>query len=240
MFGLDDRLPLDSDETRLLRSPRALMIGGGTAAVLLLGMLWLITRPKPDDSASQTRISVVEVSPVPSRQTPQPSPLPTAQIQPTAEGLIVDVSPTPAPNIDPSSEPPAQFQLDPRLIGTWETKGRWQPNSSRVRTARWTVETDGHFVFSGPWSDAGAITAAEGTMKWFSNSVSQPVDITYEFNGDVLITHGPLGEGHWIRAKRSSEQSNRSSQRERTRKSTVPDDQAKREMFRRMFDRFRR
>src|SRR5205823_6470822 len=151
-FRSDDRLPLDSDETRLLprkqqatgrtlqpllQSPQALMIGAGAAVVLLLGTLWLITRPKPHGDASHV-----------------------VAVHPTAQGEIVDVSSTPAPSPELSSAPPFDFQLDPRLVGTWETKGSWPPNSDGTRTARWTVQNDAGFIFSGPWSDAGAITAA--------------------------------------------------------------------------------
>ena len=258
MFGPEDRLPLDSDETRLLprkrqaqglmlppllQSPQALTIGAGAAMVLLLGALWLISRPGPDDGTSKTKDTVVAVSPVPSPESspaPEGSPGPTAHAQQTARGEIVDVSPAPAPSPELSPAPPVGFQLDPRLVGTWETKGRWPPNSARTRTARWTVQNDGHFTFSGPWSDAGAISAADGKMQWFSNNAAQPVDITYEFNGDTLVTHGPLGEAKWTLTKHSSQQSSRSSQRDRSRGHTDPSDSMKREMFRRMFDRMRR
>jgi hypothetical protein len=109
-----------------------------------------------------------------------------------------------------------------------------------MQTAHWTVQNDGHFTFSGPWSDAGAITATDGNMKWFSNNTALPVDITYEFNGDKLVTHGPLGDAQWSRTKHSSQQSSRSTQRDRSRGHTDPGDSIKREMFRRMFDRIRR
>jgi serine/threonine protein kinase len=256
MFGPDDRLPLDSDETRLLprrktakswaqtlepllQSPRALTIGAGAAVVLLLGALWLITRPKPHEGGSQIKNDVVAVSPVPtpeSSQPPQASPLPTAQVQPTAQQEIAEASPTLAPSPELSPGASVGFQLDPRLVGTWETKGRWPPNSTRTRTAHWIVQNDGHFTFSGPWSDAGAITAADGNMKWFSNNAAQPVDLTYEFDDDTLVTHGPLGDAKWTRTRHSSQQSGRSTRRGHT----DPGDSIKREMFRRMFDRIRR
>ena len=183
--------------------------------------------------------TVVTVSPVPtpkSSQPPQASPVPTAEVQPTAQGEIVQVSPSPVPSPELSPGPPVGFQLDPRLVGTWETKGRWPSNSTRTRTARWTVQNDGHFTFSGPWSDAGALTAVDGNMKWFSNNAAQPVDLTYEFDGDTLITHGPLGDAKWTLTRHSSQQSSRSTRRGHT----DPGDSVKREMFRRMFDRMRR
>jgi len=143
--------------------------------------------------------------------------------------------PTPAPSPELSPGPPLGFQLDPRLVGTWETKGRSPPNSTRTRTAHWTVQNDGHFTFSGPWSDAGAITASDGKIKWFSNNAAQPVDITYEFNGDTLVTHGPLGDAQWTRT-RSRQQSSHSTPHGHTDRG----DSMKRDMFRRMFDRIRR
>lgn len=221
-FGSDDRLPLDSHETRLLprkqqatgrtpqallQSPQAIMIGAGAAVVLLLGTLWLISRPKPHGDASHV-----------------------VAVQPTAQGEIVDVSPA----------APFDFQLDPRLVGTWETKGRWQPNSARTQTARWTVQDDANFTFSGPWSDAGAIAAADGKMMWFSNNSTEPVDIAYEFDGDTLVTHGLLGDAQWTRTRRSSQHSNRSTQQHRQRGHTDSGDSIKREIFRRLFDRIRR
>jgi hypothetical protein len=160
------------------------------------------------------------------------SPTPGITFTPSATPTI------PAPTAAPSFAPDG-FQLDPRLIGAWETKGPWPPNSGRVQTVHWTIETDGHFTFSGPWSDAGAISASNGKMKWFSNNnnTAQPVDLTYEFNGDSLVTHGPLGDALWWRAKRSS-QSRRSTERDKPRRYATPDDGVKREILRRVFRHF--
>lgn len=114
----------------------------------------------------------------------------------------------------------------------------WPPDSGRIQTVRWTTETDGHFSFSGPWTDAGALTAADGKIRWFSNNAAQPVDLTYQFNGEILATHGPLGDAFWWRAKLSAQQSRRSTQREKSRTYVAPDDAAKREILRRMFRHF--
>lgn len=238
--------------------------GAGAALLVLIVVLSMhkkpvtaVATPTPAASASASPLPLASTSPrgetilvpphygntVPtpeSTQPPQTSPVPTAQIQATAQGKITDMSPTAAPNTDLSPAPSLGVQLDPRLVGTWETKGKWPPNSTRTRTAHWTVQNDGHFTFSGPWSEAGAITAADGNMKWFSNNAAQPIDITYEFTGDTLVTHGPLGDAKWTLTKRSSQQSSRSSQKDRSRGHTDPGDSMKREMFRRMFDRIRR
>ncbi len=255
MFGPEDRLPLDGDETRLLprrkkakawtqtwepllQSPRALTMGAGAVLVLLLGVLWVITRPKPHDSGSQTQDTVVAVSPIPTPESSQPaeaSPAPTVELKPTAQEEIVGASPTPAPSPELSLTPSLGFQLDPQLVGTWETKGRWPPNSTRTRTAHWSMQDDGHFTFSGPWSDTGTITATDGKMKWFSNNAAQPVDITYEFNGDTLVTHGPLGDAQWTRTRPSTQQSSRSRTRKR---SSEQGDNVRRKIFRRVFRHF--
>jgi hypothetical protein len=173
------------------------------AAAFALVILFFLFRPHHAEQ-------LVKKGDVPSPPVPEAvSPTPTITIPPSAAPTIPagppqDVSPTPASSAAPSFAPDG-FQLDSRLIGAWETKGPWPPNSGRIQTVHWTIETDGHFTFSGPWSDAGAITASNGKMKWFSNNnTSQPVDLTYQFNGDLLVTHGPLGDALWWRAKRSS------------------------------------
>jgi hypothetical protein len=109
-----------------------------------------------------------------------------------------------------------------------------------MQTAHWTIETDGHFTFSGPWSDAGGLTASDGKMQWFSNNAAQPVDLTYQFNGEMLTTHGPLGDAIWWRAKRSNQQSRRSTQKQKSKRTTVPEDAVKREILKRMFNHFGR
>ncbi|HEU0274045.1 MAG TPA: hypothetical protein VFQ83_05920 [Candidatus Udaeobacter sp.] len=211
-------------------------IYAGAAVVLLLGLFWLGTRTKTHDHSVQPKPEVAQVSPQPSAQ---PSPAPTKPEDSKPWQANNDVSPTPEPSAIPSVAPPAAFE-DPRLVGTWETKGPWPPNSGRVQTVHWTIETDGHFSFSGPWTDAGALTAADGKIRWFSNNATQPVDLTYQFNGELLATHGPLGDAYWWRTKRTSQQSRRSTQRERSRRNTVPDDAVKREILRRMFNHFPR
>jgi hypothetical protein len=202
-------------------------IYAAAAAVVLVILFFLL---RPHHAEQLVRKDDAPAPPVP-RET---SPIPAITVPPGTPAVSnADVSSTPAPSFAPDG-----FQLDPRLIGAWETKGPWPPNSGRIQTFHWTVETDGHFTFSGPWSDAGAITAAEGKMKWFSNNAAQPVDLTYQFNGEMLATHGPLGDALWWRAKRSSQQSKRSTQRERPRRNTVPDDAVKREIFKRVFRHF--
>ena len=213
-------------------------IYAGIAVVVLLSGFWLIARAKSHDHATQPKPDVAQVSPEPSQQ-PSPAPTSGPDSKPW-QASNTDVSPTPVPSAAPSVAPPAGFD-DPRLVGAWETRGPWPPNSGRMQTVHWTIETDGHFSFSGPWTDAGALTAADGNIRWFSNSSAQPVDLTYQFNGEMLTTHGPLGDAIWWRTKRSNQQSRHSTQRERSKRNgTVPDDTVKREILRRMFNHFPR
>jgi hypothetical protein len=207
----------------------------GAAVVLLLTGFWLIARSKSRDHAVQQKPDVVQVSPEPSQQ-PSPAPTTGPDGKPW-QASNTDVSPTPAPSAVPSVEPPAAFE-DPRLVGAWETKGPWPPGSGQIQTVHWTIETDGHFTFSGPWTDEGALTAADGRMQWFSNNAAQPVDLTYQFNGEMLATHGPLGDAWWWRAKHSSQPSSHSAQHGRSKRTTVPNDAVKREIFRKMFNQF--
>jgi hypothetical protein len=207
----------------------------GAAAVLFLGLLWLTARPRPHDNAPQTKPDVAQISPEPSQQ-PSPAPTRGPDSQPW-QASNNGVSPTPAPSLVPSPAPPAAFQ-DPRLVGAWETKGPWPPGSGQIQTVHWTIDTDGHFTFSGPWTDAGGLTAADGKMQWFSNNGAQPVDLTYQFNGELLTTHGPLGDALWWRPKPASQQSRRSTERNRPRTYTTPDDAVKREILKKVFRRF--
>ncbi|HEY2567828.1 MAG TPA: hypothetical protein VGI25_00765 [Candidatus Udaeobacter sp.] len=225
-----------TDAVRLVKpfKPVPWKIYAGVAAVLVLGSVWLVARGKPHDHPAQPKPDVAQVSSEPSQQ---PSPAPTKPEDGKPWQANVDVSPTPEASAAPSLTPPVGFQ-DPRLVGAWETKGPWPPGSGQIQTVHWTIEADGHFTFSGPWTDAGTITAIDGRMQWFSNNAAQPADLTYQFNGDLLATHGPLGDAWWWRAKRSTQQSRRSTQREKSRTYVAPDDAAKREILRRMFRHF--
>lgn len=88
---------------------------------------------------------------------------------------------------------------------TWD---RATNKSARAQTVRWEQSPDGHYAFSGPFSDVGVITAAgDGKFQQFSNAARQPADVSYEFRGDKLVTNGSLGSAEWRRAgssKRSS------------------------------------
>ena len=205
-------------------------IYAGAAAFVLVILFFLL---RPHHAEQLVKKSDERSLPVPQEASPTPAiSIPPSAAPTIPAGTPQDVSPT------PSAFAPDGFQLDSHLIGAWETKGPWPPNSGQIQTFHWTIETDGHFTFSGPWSDAGTITASNGKMKWFSNNAAQPVDLTYQFNGELLTTHGPLGDALWWRAKRSSQQSRRSTERNKPRRYATPDDAVKHEILRKVFRHF--
>ena len=116
-----------------------------SAAFALVILLFLL---RPHHAEQLVKKGDVPSPPVPE----EASPIPTVTIPPSGAPTSPaetpqDVSPTPASSAAPSFAPDG-FQLDPRLIGAWETKGPWPPNSGRIQTVHWTIETDGHFTFS--------------------------------------------------------------------------------------------
>ncbi len=220
MFGADDRLPLDSAETRLLPRPPKLapspwmefmtanpaIIGGAMGVLLLLALVWFLARPKsqPDTPIiANNSTNVAQASP--SASQPESSPQSTASPSGgNSSSTTGETTPAPSafPSASPSSNQPAAAQLDPRLVGKWET-GKDAPEN--LRKARWEQSADGHYVFSGPISDTGVMTATgDGKFQQFSNAAKQPVDISYEFKGDKLVTNGPLGSAEWHRVASSS------------------------------------
>jgi hypothetical protein len=148
---------------------------------------------------------------------------------------------TPAPSPQPSASPSQQAvaQLDPRLIGKWETGSNAPEN---LRKVRWEQFADGHYVFSGPISDNGVITGGDdGKFQQFSNAANQPVQVSYEFKGDKLVTNGPLGQAEWRRtgsttsSKRQSTNTNQSTPR---RGYKVRDDDIRNNVLKRVLRRF--
>jgi serine/threonine protein kinase len=215
MLGTDDRLPLDSEETRLMprqakqsdwkallqsswtelgNSPRALAIAGGSALILLIGVIWIFARPKPTTStaSSESHHHSITLEPSSSGET-----TPSPQSSTTPSSAEVTPAPNIAPNVSPGQQPALQF--DPRLVGTWEAKTRWRVDPSRVRTGKLELLADGHYTFSGPGNDNGVISTADGHMKQFSNVSNQSFDVAYEFRGDALVTHSDDGTIQWHR-----------------------------------------
>jgi serine/threonine protein kinase len=245
MFGADDRLPLDSAETRLLpRAPKPPskidmfadpgVIAGTVGAVLFIALIWVTVRSGTGRAiASNSTPKIIQTSPSPGE----------AEASPHASGMPA-YSPaeiTPAPSPQPSASPSQQAvaQLDPRLIGKWETGSNAPEN---LRKVRWEQFADGHYVFSGPISDNGVITGGDdGKFQQFSNAANQPVQVSYEFKGDKLVTNGPLGQAEWRRtgsttsSKRQSTNTNQSTPR---RGYKVRDDDIRNNVLKRVLRRF--
>ena len=253
-LGTDDRLPLDSEETRLMprqpkqsdwqallqsywtelgKSPRALAIGGGAALILLIGLIWAIARPKDhtvaNNTADQSHHHSIAVEPSGADSGPAP------QSSETPSTGAVTPAPNIAPNVSPGQQPALQF--DPRLVGTWEAKARWRVDPSRVRTGRMELSSDGHYTFSGPGNDSGVISTADGHMKQYSNASNQSFDVGYEFRGDALVTHNDDGTIQWHRvsgaANEPEHSSHASGRKEPKQRGTDPTHEILKRVFRR-------
>jgi serine/threonine protein kinase/formylglycine-generating enzyme required for sulfatase activity len=124
-----------------------------------------------------------------------------------------DLSPT-----DAEGQP----NVDPRLAGTWETRGN---GPTGAWTVRWEQRPDGTFITSGSLSETGRLTSKDGKMRQYSDSAWVWVDVSYEFINDTLVTLGPLGRAEWRQVvanstppstKRNPENSNPPPNRERS------------------------
>jgi serine/threonine protein kinase len=236
MFGSDDRLPLDSDETRLIARPPAaktvspfksiglnpVVIGAVVGAVLVVGLiLWAVTWPghKP--------------------QPPNPSPTPAASTTPvpSAAPTASPVTPqTPAPGISPapgSSASPAPSQanqaVDPQLVGSWDEINH---------KAHWEQNADGHYALSGGLTGSGATIASNGKITQYPNNSSTPHEATYQFQGDILVVNGPNGETRWRRVNPDNSSHHSTSHGQSTQHREKPAD-AGRHLLKRVFPRFR-
>jgi serine/threonine protein kinase len=131
---------------------------------------------------------------------PTPAPSVTVTPEPVA---VVTPSTTPVLGPTPVSTPPTpSAQLDPKLVGKWETKHFHKDGGVEALE----LQTDGKYVLSGTQDESGTLTAADGKMLQYPSSTSQPQQIDYAFVGDKLITKTPDGvETIW--AKKHAEES---------------------------------
>src|SRR5207245_5788725 len=207
MLGTDDRLPLDSEETRLMprqpkqsnwqtllqsywtplaQSPRALLMGGGAVALIsLIGLIWAIARPKDHTVTNNTTDDQSHHHPITIEPSSSDQSAPSSQSSTAPSTAAVTPAPNVPPNVSPGQQPPGApgqpgtLQIDPRLVGTGEAKQRWKMDPSRIQTGRWEQAADGHYTFSGPASDSGVFTGSDGHLKQYSNTTNQAVDVSY-------------------------------------------------------------
>ena len=119
---------------------------------------------------------LVKKGDVPSPPVPEEgSPTPAITIPPSAAPMIPagtpqDVSPTPASSAAPSFRARMAFNWIPVRSGRGRPKALGRPTPAGYKRSIGQSKQTVVSPFSGPWSDAGAITASNGKMKWFSNN----------------------------------------------------------------------
>ena len=130
----------------------------------------------------------------------QPTPAPSTPVTP-APVAVATPSTTPVMGPTPVSTPPTTpAQIDPKLVGKWETKHLHKNGGIEA----WELQADGKYVLSGTQDEYGTFTAADGKILQ-SPSSSQPQQLTYAFVGEKLITKTPDGlETIWAK-KRENE-----------------------------------
>jgi serine/threonine protein kinase len=180
----------------------AACIGAVAASAAIAYIVWPKSGPKPP---------VVIVTPTPApvieSPTPNPSPTPTAYVAvvspvqtetptptPAKDPQTVVASPTPTPA--PAVPTPTAAEIDPRLVGKWETKHIHKDG----KPATWELHADGKYVLSGAQDEVGTLTASDGKILEYSPSGSQTGELTYSFVDDRLATQTPDGvETVWLK-----------------------------------------
>jgi serine/threonine protein kinase len=130
----------------------------------------------------------------------QPTPAPSVIVTP-APMAAVTPSASPVPGPIAVATPPTTFaQIDPKLVGKWETKHLHKDGGAET----WEFQADGKYIFSGAQDESGTLTAGDGNILEYPSATSQPQPLTYTFVGDKLVTKTPDGlETIW--AKRREE-----------------------------------
>jgi hypothetical protein len=143
---------------------------------------------------------------------------------PQSEALLPPTPPV-ITKIEPRDDERATSEpgeVDPRILGVWETngigaKGPW--------TQRWEARADGRYTASGVIADAGQLLASEGHLRQRSDLTGQWIEATYEFRGTSLATDGPLGAAVWKKigsGSTASREKSSDSSRERSSDTTTP------------------
>jgi tetratricopeptide (TPR) repeat protein len=91
----------------------------------------------------------------------------------------------------------AQADVDPGMVGTWETSG---VNEHGPWKLTWEIHADSSYKLSGALSDSGIIGSGEGRWHTRSNITKQSADGTYNLrDSNHMEGAGPAGSGVWTR-----------------------------------------
>ncbi|HWY50314.1 MAG TPA: serine/threonine-protein kinase [Chthoniobacterales bacterium] len=214
-----------------LRHRRMLDVALPAAVIMLLAVIWGASRLIPHRQikapSSSLHLGLVSLLPdsAPNEHPSTPAVTPAPGVQPNAAPDGESALPSAAPGQQGAAT------LDPRLVGTWESGGH-----GRGQRQRWEQFADGHYTFSGPVSDTGVMSAADGRMKQYSNASQHPIDITYQFNGPKLVATTGDSSIEWTRVAESSRhQSGAPARREKTARPDVGRDLLNRALHRHGF-----
>jgi Sel1 repeat-containing protein len=91
----------------------------------------------------------------------------------------------------------AHADVDPGMVGTWETSG---VNEHGPWKLTWEIHADTSYVLSGALSDSGIIGSGNGRWHTRSNITKQSADGTYNLrDANHMEGTGPTGSGVWTR-----------------------------------------
>jgi Sel1 repeat len=91
----------------------------------------------------------------------------------------------------------AHADVDPGMVGTWETSG---VNEHGPWKLTWEIHADTSYVLSGALSDSGIIGSGNGRWHTRSNITKQSADGTYNLrDANHMEGAGPAGSGVWTR-----------------------------------------
>ena len=91
----------------------------------------------------------------------------------------------------------AHADVDPGMVGTWETSG---VNAQGPWKLTWEIHADSSYVLSGALNDSGIIGSGDGRWHTVSNITKQSADGTYILrDANHMEGTGPNGSGVWTR-----------------------------------------
>ena len=93
--------------------------------------------------------------------------------------------------------PKAHADVDPAMVGTWETNGVTAQGPWKLT---WEIHADSSYLLSGALSDSGIIESGDGKWHTHSKITKQSADGTYNLRDvDHMEGTGPAGSGVWTR-----------------------------------------